>query len=76
MVGIQCMSGHIFSMIIDSEAKNAEWKLEECYYMSQGCAVVTEEYLSFSKPDNNCPHCSILEHEFENLIEEVKDGKM
>jgi hypothetical protein len=28
MTGIQCRSGHIFSMIIDSEANSAEWKLE------------------------------------------------
>lgn len=73
MTGIQCRSGHVFSMIIDSEANNAKWKLEECYYMSQGCEVVKEPSLSFSPPNKNCHHCSILEHEFENLIEEVKN---
>lgn len=72
MTGIQCNQGHIFSMIIDSHSKTAEWKLEECYYMSQGCEVTQGESLSFSKGEN-CPHCSILEHEFENLIEEIKN---
>lgn len=40
MIGIQCSISHIFSMIVDSEAESAEWKLEECYYISQGCEIV------------------------------------
>ena len=72
MTGIQCRSGHVFSMIIDSESKSAEWKLEEAYYKAQGCEVVKEEYLKFSDPHIYCSHCSSLEHEFENLIEEIK----
>ena len=75
MVGIQCYKGHVFAMIINSEAKSAEWKLEECYYMSQGCEIVKEDYLQFSKPDENCYHCSILEHKFEELIEEIRNNE-
>lgn len=74
MTGIECNQGHIFSMIIDSESNNAEWKLEEWYYKAQGCYVIKSDELSFSKPENNCSHCSILEHKFEDLIEEIKDG--
>lgn len=71
MTGIQCRKGHVFSMIIDSEAKNAEWKLEEFYYKAQGCEVVVEDSLHFSKPDGLCSHCESLEHEFEKLLEEA-----
>lgn len=74
MTGIQCNQEHIFSMIIDTESDSAEWKLEEAYYMAQGCEVTKSENLNFSKPDNNCPHCTILEHKFEELIQEIKDG--
>lgn len=72
MTGIQCRSGHVFSMIIDSEAKSAIWKLEEIYYKAQGCEVVKEDNLRFSDPNTYCSHCNSLEHEFENLIEEIK----
>lgn len=71
MTGIQCSQGHLFSMCNDDYI-DAEWKLQECYYMSQGCEIVKEDYLSFSPPDSDCPHCSILEHKFEDLIEEIK----
>jgi len=71
MKGIQCKKGHVFSMIIDSESNSAEWKLQEFYYKAQGCELVKEDYLKFSQPDGLCSHCESLEHEFENLIEEV-----
>lgn len=71
MTGIQCHQEHVFSMISDDYI-DAEWKLQECYYMSQGCEIVKDEFLSFSPPNKACPHCSILEHEFEDLIEEIK----
>ena len=74
MKGIQCKNGHVFAMIIDSESNTAEWKLEEHYYKSQGCEIVKEEYLSFSKHDAICGFCNSLEHEFENLIEEIKNN--
>lgn len=73
MIGIQCRKGHIFSMIVDHK-KDAEWKLQEYYYKAQGCEVVKDDNLRFSNPnDYFCSHCNSLEHEFENLIEEVKD---
>lgn len=72
MVGIQCRSGHIFSMIIDSGSKSAIWKLEEAYYKAQDCEVVSADNLRFFKHEILCPHCNSLEHEFENLIEEIK----
>ena len=49
MTGIQCSQGHLFSMCNDDYI-DAEWKLQECYYMSQGCEIVKEDYLSFSPP--------------------------
>lgn len=70
MTGIQCRSGHVFSMIND-DYKDAEWKLQEYYYKAQGCEVVTEENLRFSSSETLCSHCESLEHEFENLIEQV-----
>ena len=73
MTGIQCRKGHIFSMIVD-HAKDAEWKLQESYYKAQGCEVVMDDDLRFSKLDEYCSHCESLEHEFENLIEEIKDN--
>jgi len=73
MKGIQCRKGHVFSMIIDSESNSAEWKLQEFYYKAQGCKVVKEENLKFSD-HTYCSHCNSLEHEFENLIEEVIDN--
>jgi len=73
MTGIQCHQGHVFSMISDDYI-DAEWKLQECYYMSQECEVVKDEFLSFSPASEtkDCSHCSILEHKFEELIEEIK----
>lgn len=73
MKAIQCNQDHIFSAIIDSESKTAEWKLEEAYYMAQGCEVIEIENVVFSQ-DKKCSHCSILEHNFENLIEEIKES--
>lgn len=72
MTGIQCRSGHVFSMINDNY-KDAEWKLQEYYYIAQGCEVVEEENLHFSNPNNLCSHCESLEHEFETLIEIIKN---
>lgn len=71
MKGIQCRKGHIFSMIIDSESNSAEWKLKEFYYKAQGCEIVAEECLKFSHHFSLCSHCESLEHEFENLIQEI-----
>lgn len=73
MTGIQCRKGHIFAMCSDNH-KDAEWKLQEFYYKAQGCEIVIEESLKFSNPnDYICSHCDSLEHEFENLIEEIKE---
>lgn len=76
MTGIQCNQGHVFSMIIDSESEKAIWKLEECYYMSQGCEVIKEEDFKFSGDTGDCPHCSILEHDFEELMEEITNERV
>lgn len=66
--GIKCKSGHIFS-IIQSEHADAEWTLQEAYYKAQGCTVEESKDVNFSSC--NCDHCESLEHEFENLIEEI-----
>ena len=42
MTGIQCRKGHIFSMIV-YHAKDAEWKLQEAYYIAHGCEVVMDD---------------------------------
>ena len=72
MTGIQCRKGHIFAMIVDNQVNSAEWKLEEAYYKAQGCEVVRDEHLRFAKPEM-CSHCDSLEHEFKELIEEIKN---
>lgn len=72
MTGIQCKNGHVMCMINDNY-KDAEWKLQEYYYKAQGCLVVTEENLIFSSPNTECDHCNSLEHDFENLIDKIKD---
>lgn len=74
MKGIQCRKGHVFSMIIDAESDSAEWKLQEIYYQAQGCEIVKEENLKFSKHDALCSHCDSLEHEIDNLLEQVIDN--
>ena len=68
MRGIKCKSGHFFSAFRGNV--DAEWKLQEAYYKAQGCTVEESENLIFS--ECNCEHCESLEHEFENLINEVK----
>ena len=73
MIGIKCKSGHVFSACNENYI-DAEWKLQEFYYKAQGCEVVQEESLKFSQHDGSCSHCESLEHEFENLIEEIKEG--
>lgn len=71
MTGIQCKNGHVFSMIIDSENKSAEWVLEAGYYVLQGCKIVTEEELGFSNNSDRCTECNKLEHLFDELIHEI-----
>lgn len=73
MTAIQCRRGHVFLMVNDSEIHTAEWKLEQAYYKAQGCEVLKNNKLSFTKPDHTCDHCSKLEHEFHILIEEIKN---
>ena len=70
MIGILCKNGNMFSAIVDQYV-NAEWKLQEKYYEAQGCTVVKSDSMSFEKCD--CDHCKTLEHEFEVLIEEVRN---
>lgn len=69
MIGIKCKSGKVFSAC-NSHFVDAEWKLQEAYYKAQGCTVEESESVQFSECD--CDHCKSLEHEFENLIEEIK----
>jgi hypothetical protein len=73
MTGIQCRSGHVFIMINDNY-KDAEWRLQEYYYKAQGCEVITDKNLRFSNSEILCHHCNSLEHEFEILIEEIKES--
>ena len=69
MIGIKCKSGHVFSACNENYI-DAEWKLQEAYYKAQGCEVELSNEVRFS--ECNCEHCQSLEHEFENLIEEIK----
>jgi hypothetical protein len=70
MVGIKCKSGNVFSAC-NSNYVDAEWKLQEAYYKAQGCEVEESESVKFSNCD--CEHCKTLEHEFEKLIDEIKE---
>jgi hypothetical protein len=71
MLIIKSKCGAIFSGINES-FNTAETKLEIAYYKAQGCIVETVDSFSFSK-ECNCKHCELIEHEFENLIEEIKE---
>ncbi|MFA9202182.1 MAG: hypothetical protein ACEQSC_01360 [Candidatus Nanopelagicaceae bacterium] len=70
MIGIKCKSGHVFAAC-NSDYIDAEWKLQEAYYKAQGCEVIKSESVRFSSC--NCKHCQSLEHEFENLIDEIQN---
>jgi hypothetical protein len=52
---------------------DAEWKLQEAYYKAQGCEVELSDELDFQNVTANIAES--LEHEFENLIEEVKSER-
>lgn len=69
LVGIKCKSGSFFAAC-NSDFLDAEWKLQECYYIAQGCLVEESEEVRFSKCD--CDHCESLNHEFDEMIEEIK----
>ena len=70
MTAITCENGGIFSACITSYI-DAEWKLQESYYKAQGCKVIQVDKVTF---DNcNCEHHKQLEHNFESLIEEIRN---
>lgn len=73
MNGIMCKSGNIFAACV-SEYVDAEWRLCEYYYKAQGCEIVIEESVRMGKCD--CEHCGTLVHDFETLIEEVKESDL
>lgn len=70
MIAIKCKSGKTFAAC-NSNYVDAEWKLQEAYYKAQLCVVEEVETVSFESCD--CQHCAILEHDFENLIEQIKN---
>lgn len=69
MTAIQCKSGLNFSACV-TEYIDAEWKLQEAYYKAQGCKVVQVESVNWG--GCKCEHCKNLEHNFEDLIEEIR----
>lgn len=72
MIAIKCKAGKIFSAISSNEMADAEWKLQAAYYKAQGCTVEEDNVNTFEHCD--CDHCKTLEHEFEILIEEIKNS--
>ena len=71
MIAIKCKSGKVFAATVAKYA-DAEWKLQEAYYKAQGCTVEPQESVQFR--NCKCDHCKSLEHEFENLIEEIQSN--
>ena len=72
MTGIACIAGNIFSMTVN-RAIDAEWKLQEAYYVAQGCQIIKGDNIRFAEKKCECDHCKTLEHKFHDLIEEIKD---
>jgi hypothetical protein len=72
MKAIKCKAGNVFAAC-SGDFIDALWKLEEAYYKAQGCIVEDIEEVRFS--GCTCEHCKTLEHEFENLIEDIKNEK-
>ena len=70
MLAIKCKSGKTFAACVAKYA-DAEWKLQEAYYKAQGCTVEKVDIVSAG--NCNCEHCKSLEHDFDDLIEEVKE---
>lgn len=70
VIVIKCLCGTSFSAVV-ADYVDAEWKLQEAYYKAQGCLVEEQEQVNFGKCD--CDHSKSLEHEFESLIEEVRN---
>jgi hypothetical protein len=69
MITISCKNGRIFSAI-NEDYMDAECKLQIAYYKAQGCIIEVVESFVFSPP-HKCEHCDELEHNFENLIDEI-----
>ena len=70
MIGIQCKSKQVFCAIVNG-SEDAEWHLQVAYYKAQGCTVVDNEKVRFGSC--TCEHCETIEHNFEELIEEIKE---
>ena len=68
MRAIMCKSRSIFSAC-NSNFIDAEWKLQEAFFFFLWCLVEEIEEVRFSKCE--CDHCKSLEHDFEELIEEI-----
>ena len=71
MITISCKNGRIFSGM-NPDFLDAEGKLQIAYYKAQGCIVEVVDSFEFGEP-HDCEHCDNLEHEFENLIEQIID---
>lgn len=72
MIVIKCKSGIAFAAVNENFI-DAEWKLQEAYYKAQGCTTEKQEQLKFQICE--CTHCQSLEHNFEDLIDEIKNEK-
>lgn len=69
-ITVSCKSGNIF-FAVHKDFLGAEAKLEIAYYKAQGCIVNEVETFEFTKC--SCSHCEALEHNFHELLEEVKN---
>jgi hypothetical protein len=70
MIQIACKSGVPFAGQ-NPEYMDAEGLLEQAYYKAQGCIVSEVEVITFANCD--CDHCKSLNHDFDKLIEEIKE---
>jgi hypothetical protein len=72
MIVIKCKNGHTFQAM-NIEFLDAEEKLHIAYYKAQGCIVENVVSIFSDKTEmDKCEECSKLEHNFDELIEEIK----
>ena len=71
MLVIKCKNNGMFAACVEQYA-DAEWKLQEAYYVAQGCKLDKQETAGWDGCE--CEHCESLEHKFEELIEEVRNN--
>ena len=65
---IKCKNDKTFSACV-KEHVDAEFKLQEVWYKSQGCIIEEQEKATFDSCD--CEHCKSLDHTYHDLYDEI-----